>query len=77
MVGGIVGGGKLLTVKGEALPLVPSLVFVGEELEVVVGVFEGADLVIVVDEVALGGKLLVQAFTCIMATERGRRTRDQ
>ena len=45
-----------LTVEGEALADVPAVVFVEEELEVVVGVVDGTDFVDVVDEVALTGR---------------------
>lgn len=45
---------ELLTVEGEALALIPALVFGQEVLKVVVGVVDGADLVDVVDEVAFG-----------------------
>lgn len=48
------GGGRV-TVEGEAVALVPAVVFGQEVLEVVVRVVDGADLVDLVDEVACLG----------------------
>jgi hypothetical protein len=78
---GRVGSGRKgksgLTVEGEALALVPAVVLGQEELEVVVRVFDGADFVDVVDEVArgghaLGGRRLRRDRMPTVATERTR-----
>lgn len=50
-----VWGGGRVTVEGEAVALVPAVVFGQEVLEVVVRVVDGADLVDLVDEVACLG----------------------
>jgi hypothetical protein len=55
---GVSGDGR--TVEGKALADVPAVVFGQEVLEVVVGVFDGADFVDFVDEVASDGHGLVQ-----------------
>lgn len=41
-----------LTIKGKALALIDTVILIDEELEVVVGIIDGTDLILVVDEVS-------------------------
>lgn len=50
------GRGKSLTIEGEALTLVPSLILGQEVLEVVVGVLDRADFVDFIDKVPSEGE---------------------
>ncbi len=66
-------GGGGLTVELEALADVPAVVFAEEELEVVVGVVDGADFVDIVDEVALDGQVSTsRVAVCQAGDERVR-----